>query len=711
MTDRPAHNPGKAVPQWTACIALAMAATLGICTWILAVELGGLNGLVPGDFGQKRFIPLAVLCCLGSYLGIFHLKGTVAWLFRYRWPLALGLWALCTAFEVSGSSLSLLSLNTGGEGDAVFGIPRPIRTDEWAVFTPMALSQVFSDGGDFSYFQDTLRAVETDMYCIYGQPVADWPLIFRPFQAGYLFLGAAKGLSFFWCGRLIMLFMVSLELALRFLCPRSRTLALGYAALVALSPLVQWWFSVNGLVEMILFGSLALVWGLCYLRSSRYGARLLYGLGIAWCLATFVLTMYPAWEVPFGYIFLALLITLLLQGVPSARLGWRDGLIALGVATAVAAAVGAIVLLKSADTVAAVSHTAYPGARESTGGGYLAAYFWYPFTLLAPLQDTPILPNPCEASSVYSLFPLSLVLPFLALGAGKGSRKRLIPLLAVTLVLLTYAVVGLPSFLADGLLLGKSTASRVFSASTFAMAVLLFMALQNLAGHPIRPLAGAAGICWVILALGTAFCGQDGVGPAKAAIALAAALTMMMLAALAATPCGRRMFCAGCLVAAFLGGALVNPVARGINGLLENPAYQTLRQQDGPDEIWASVGDSFYLNNLGIAAGARTVNSVNTYPQLDTWHRLDPEGAYEDVYNRYAHVLVNLTDDAGDEPLFALNAPDSFTLNATADDLRKLGITRLYSPDGSLERFSTAESRIEPSGGAGTLYFYELGDA
>ena len=39
--------------------------------------------------------------------------------------------------------------------------------------------------------------------------------------------------------------------------------------------------------------------------------------------------------------------------------------------------------------------------------------------------------------------------------------------------------------------------------------------------------------------------------------------------------------------------------------------------------------------------GAKTVNSVNVYPDLDKWHVIDPNGQYEEVYNRYAHILVD----------------------------------------------------------------------
>lgn len=41
-------------------------------------------------------------------------------------------------------------------------------------------------------------------------------------------------------------------------------------------------------------------------------------------------------------------------------------------------------------------------------------------------------------------------------------------------------------------------------------------------------------------------------------------------------------------------------------------------------------------------SGASVINSTNTYPDLEKWSKIDEEGKYEDVYNRYAHINVEI---------------------------------------------------------------------
>ena len=63
-------------------------------------------------------------------------------------------------------------------------------------------------------------------------------------------------------------------------------------------------------------------------------------------------------------------------------------------------------------------------------------------------------------------------------------------------------------------------------------------------------------------------------------------------------------------------------------------------------------------------AGAPTINSTNVYPNLEHWSQLDPEGSNEEIYNRYAHILITLTDEEATE--FELR-------QANIEDLPKLG--------------------------------------
>lgn len=118
--------------------------------------------------------------------------------YQLRYLAAAVILFCCVLFEISGSSIGFWSVLLDGtyensaqdnSGD-LLGSSRSIRTDEWAVSTPMAFSQEYNHTGEYPYFSDTIRGDSTDAFIVYGQPVRSWEVIFRPFQIGYLFLGS-----------------------------------------------------------------------------------------------------------------------------------------------------------------------------------------------------------------------------------------------------------------------------------------------------------------------------------------------------------------------------------------------------------------------------------------------------------------------------------------------------------------------------------------
>ena len=215
-----------------AWICVTLLAFLAVSTFILLVESGGaVAALTPDRYMARRMIALLALIAALGYALTFHFDRTVDTLFAYRWPIAVVLFALCVIFEISGSSFNVMHGLLGEAPDrTLFGVARDIRSDEYLVNTPQAFSQYWNH---FGWFSSIVRAAPTDMFIVYGQPVLDPAVVFRPFHWGYLLFGMARGLAFFWSGRLIFLFMVSLEFGYRLLTPRSRSLALGYALLVA----------------------------------------------------------------------------------------------------------------------------------------------------------------------------------------------------------------------------------------------------------------------------------------------------------------------------------------------------------------------------------------------------------------------------------------------------------------------------------------------
>ena len=113
------------------------------------------------------------------------------------------------------------------------------------------------------------------------------------------------------------------------------------------------------------------------------------------------------------------------------------------------------------------------------------------------------------------------------------------------------------------------------------------------------------------------------------------------------------------------------------------------------------------MDNFSIIAGAPTINSVNTYPNLERWKVLDPELKYKDIYNRYAHINVNILNNNNfNIDKFQFLYPDSFQINVTLDDLKKIN-TKYILSDINLEKYNSSEN-IKLLKHINNYYIYEL---
>ena len=143
--------------------------------------------------------------------------------------------------------------------NTIIGTNREIRSDEWLVNTPFAISQKYND---YKYFNDIPRATPTDMFSTIFVPVKDIIIILRPFNIVYLLLGEEYGLSFYWYGRLIALLLVTFELMM-LITNKKKLISIAGAILITGSPLVSWFYS-NYIVDLLISGEL------CLLLFNRY---------------------------------------------------------------------------------------------------------------------------------------------------------------------------------------------------------------------------------------------------------------------------------------------------------------------------------------------------------------------------------------------------------------------------------------------------------
>lgn len=361
--------------------------------------------------------------------------------------------------------------------DVLFGVSRAIRSDEWAIFTPLGISQYYNYSGNFPYFSDTARACSTDVFIEYGQAVKNPLIIYRPFFWGYLFLPVAKGMAFFWCGRLFALMLVSFEFGL-LLTNKNKLLSLTMAVLITYAPVVQWWFAINGLVEMLVYTQLSVLMLKKYMTDSRFLFRLLYLFVIVICAGGYVLTFYPPWMIPCAYILVALAAWVFLENRTNCKMRISDW-VSTGVSVLIFAVSMMYLYHMSKETIHSLMNTVYPGSRFETGGGMLNLLFLYVTNIWHTLLGEGAWGNICESSYFIDFFPVCWILPVLTLLNSQKKDMLLRFLLSVSIFLGIHCVFGFTRTLAKFSFLSNCQAGRVLVILGFCNVLLLIRTLSK----------------------------------------------------------------------------------------------------------------------------------------------------------------------------------------------------------------------------------------
>lgn len=628
-------------------------------------------------------VPLvvALLCAVFSRsIGMVVYKG--------RYVIAAALLALGTAFKVSGSSLAQWGLSLPGQMSTgmQWGMPRSYRTDEWALFTPMALAQTLDPQGQFPYFGEVFRGTSTDMFIVYGQPVRDIAMIFRPSQWGYLLFGFERGLAFYWCLRFIALFMVTFELGM-VLTKKSKALSAALAALVTFAPVVQWWFSINCFVEMIVFGELIVLCLLHFFKTDRVLVKIVLCVVLIISAGGFALTLYPAWEFPMAYLIAALLIGVLIAERKELKFRPRKDVPIIAGGLIILAALLGYVMLRSKDAISALSNTAYPGSRVGTGGGGALIAFRYPISFFLPfITDASSLATGVQDSLTmfFDLFPLGIILAIIVMIRRRKLDAILVALLVPTIIIGAYCFVGFPEWLAKLTLLGHSITARAMVIFSLLNLLILFRAVAlmekkvNAAVAAVAAIVFAGLVTWGTHAEESQF--------VTVLIALIIAVILAVLAYCFIRGNKGAIAVASCVVAVVCGLA-VNPLQLGAAPMTSNPLVTEIRSivKEDPDAKWiAAVG---WQSNVTTLAGAKTVNATNTYPNRDLWKVLDPDSSHETEWNRYAHLHTSVASGATS---FTLAAQDTIDLDISVEDLYKLDVKYVVTNDDASRQNLTA---------------------
>ena len=635
----------------------------------------------PEFISKNRIMLVSIIFMFIGLHFIFKLKDMYEWIHKNRYKIACAFLLFVMIFKYSGSSIVEFNNEIQKNHDntryhTLLGKTRRIRTDEWATSTTYILSQGVGEN-KFEYFSDKLRGTLTDMFTVSNSPVSDILMIGRPFQIGFLLFGNEIGLSFYWYARITAMLLGAYELCL-ILTNKNKRISLCGAIVIAFSAAVQWWYCLDTLI----WGQIILVIVNKFMNTDKKYVKYLCAIGLISAILSYVLYIYPAWQVSFGYVFLAIGIWMLIKNFKNGyKLTVHDIIVVVVTIICVIALLGRWYML-SKDTIAAFSNTAYPGDRSVTGGGAynLFAYF---YNIFFTFED---FPNPCEFSSMLSFYPIPMILGFVYVIRNKKHLSFWIPALISASFLTIWCKWGFPEFLAKITLMSNVTSSRgslaLGTLNIYMLMYLMETVLKEDKWINNKKLAfGIAGIATIyIIYQAKKTCIYPYIDKFKilagGEIFLAAIFGILNIN----NEKIKEYTIYGLIAIALITGLRVNPVIRTTDILYTKPVavkMQEIRDND-PDAIWVVNDNGWYINDYTVANGIRTINSTNVYPNLELYETIlgDKAEEYEEIYNRYHHVNFNIVDT---ETKVVLLYADNVVINLNYKDLEKLDIEYILS--------------------------------
>lgn len=633
-------------------------------------------------FSLKRLALVGVVTEI-IFLTLAFGKQGAEFVYKYRYLLGAGLFVLCVAMRINYSSAGMLDgiiqpNHSTQTDDIVTGISRGIRTDEYVVITSMIMSQ-YRNG--FGLVNPDMMAndVITSLHPKLPNKTL-LTLLTTPQYIGFVFLPFENAYSFYQLLPWFVAFFAVLEMLMVLTKKRKLMSSIG-SLFIIFSPVTLWFDSIQYIMYVALLFD---IFHLFIQYGKTWKLKLAFSGLFGWIGACFVMLIYPAWQVPYGYVLLALLISLIVSN--RKQLKWRDLLYALP-AVVILAALVVPNILGSLEQYRLTTQTIYPGQRSETGGGGLAWIFYSISSIFFPLREVA---NPCEASGFICLFPIPILLGIYKIFRSRKEKQHdplLISLVVLSIFFAFMYFVG-NGFIAKLTLLFLTPAVRLRPVLELVCLLIMIrlLAVYQETKTPQKPALLAiitAIISALLVRLGAAqiadYAGEAYMSPTMICVAFVVYYIAIYCLLDNRKQTGHLLGAIALLFASYQ-FLTIHPLRTGLDVYTDKPVATKIRElsAENQDALWLASGST--LASYAVANDARVINSVNYYPVIDRWRLLDPEGKSADVYNRFAHISVMISSK---EPTsFRLqngNIPDAFELNLNYKDVCLLDPTYFLS--------------------------------
>lgn len=606
------------------------------------------------------------------------MKKVIDFVLEKRYWIALICLALFTVFGLSLSSMGAITnwILEPEKANNIIGTYRFIRSDEYAVDTLLTAGQLHNG---FARISDLIASGKTDMFFTIYVPIKSLLMLFRIYNIGYLTSSLYLGYSFAGAFKLIASLLITYEFFL-ILTDKKKYLSLVGTILVMASSFIAWWF--REAIEIIALGELALIALDKFMNSKDTKWKAVWTAVFSYSAISYILVLYPAWQVSFGYVFLSLAIWVIIKNFKNYKennYNKKIDIICLVCLLIAVIVVCGIFYFTSRDAITAIINTSYPGARDETGGHGIKYLFSYLYSFMLPFrQDFDVM----EFASFMSFFPVPLIMGLVYLYKKEKHGEFILPLLVAIVLETVWCMSGMPAILAKFTMLNVVPVERCAVAVGLASIYLYIYMFANVEEKIFKQTHSGYIVLAILIAL--FFIDVPTVLNTKGNLYI-----FVMIEALGGflllnigDKNYQKLFLGFAVIVSLVSSVFVNPVSIGIKPITETDFAKEVQKEVAkrPDAIWITENMDMVVSNYLVAQGAKTLNATQTYPEEDFWNKVlgDKAEEYKEIWNRYAHIRVMVIEEE-EQAKVELASNDHINLYLTPSKLNELNIHYIVS--------------------------------
>ena len=449
------------------------------------------------------------------------------------------------------------------------------------------------------------------------------------------------------------------------------------ALLIAYSPAIQWWL-VPHMADVFLWSMMLCVIAYHFFTTNKRWLKNLLTIFAPLVLSVFVLALFPSCQIPLGIIALCLFIGALVRDRKQISFEKKDVFRIIYVVV-ISTIILSYSLLTSLDAIKLLYNTVYPGKRISLGGNYtFRSLFTNLTTLFLPYKESNVLNN-CEVSDfIHIVVPCIIIFPLLYKKLKEKKESNLIIgiiIFTALVIEMIFMFIGFNELLAKLTLFSYINRMELifgFTATLFSLwTIAVLWKYKSILSMKVKIISILIFIVGYTLTIT-----KQNVEYLPVYIYLIEILAFSVFVFLIYQGKQKNsiiMLFLILLVSSFT----INPIAYGTSSITDYKLIPAIKKTIIKNKEYVLATNSLQMQSLLLANGIKTINAVNFYPDLKKWNLIDSKGKYTDVYNRYYHTEVRLTNE---KTSFDLKQADMFILNLNVSDIKKWPVRTIVSP-------------------------------